>query len=138
MSVQASMTEDFERGPCRECGLMMISQREWNRSPAVRCPDYVKASAFGRWQACYTRGYRNGAFPTVTIASRFPVDCDRCGRVGEPTSRGEASRLRVEHLESHGAAPLQHGPPKLPDVEVARLRHLVGATVGAPNQGGDR
>lgn len=132
------MTEHFERGPCRECGLTMISQREWNRNPAIRRPGYVKASSFGRCQACYMRGYRNGAFPTVTIASSFPVDCDRCGLVGSPTSRGEANRLRVEHLESHDAAPLQRSAPKLPDAELARLRQLVGATAGTPNQGGDR
>lgn len=127
------MVEDFQRGPCRECGLMRISQREWNRNPAVRRPGYVKASGFGRCQGCYIRGHRNGAFPNVTIAASFPVDCDRCGRVGETTNRGEARRLRIKHLESHDAVPLEQG---LTDRDLARLREMVG--VGTPNQGGDR
>lgn len=127
------MIEEFEQGSCRECGLKLINQREWNRNPAVRRPGYVKASSFGRCQACYTRGHRNGAFPSVTISSSFPVDCDRCGRVGESSDRGEAVRLRVEHLEAHGAAPLRQS---LSDVDLTRLREMVGA--GSPFQGGDR
>jgi hypothetical protein len=69
------------------------------------------------------RGRRHGTLPTVTITSRYSVVCNQCGPVGEAYRREKAVRIRAEHLQKHGVAPVES---QLSDTEVARLRRAVG------------
>jgi hypothetical protein len=113
----------IHKGPCGECGRPMVDQREWRRNRSIRV-GRVKAAGYGRCAACYRRGNRRGVFPRVTISARYPVACDRCGPVGERSTRREANQLRLDHLETHGVRPVSS---KLSGAELARLRQMVGA-----------
>ena len=118
------------QGQCADCGRVMIAQREWNRNPRSRLHDRVKASAFGMCQACYRRAHRHELLPQVTIGSVFPINCDRCGHVGEASTRREAHKIRSAHLESHGVRPSSRSAPELSDADLARLRQMVGVGTG--------
>lgn len=106
------------KGPCADCGLPMVDQREWQRNTRVR-PGRVKYGGLGHCQACYVRGRRHGTLPKVptvsVVATRYVVRCERCGLVGEVGDRAEADRIRGGHLVDHGVKPasllLRDGEP---------------------------
>lgn len=106
------MTE-FDNGtPCRDCGRPMLAQRTWHRKPELR-PGHARLNGYDLCNSCYTRARRAGTLPNpaplrqprrvvgprVHIRTAYTVTCSECGEIGQPASRENARRLRLQHSQ---------------------------------------